>query len=178
MKIAAHHVPGTREHELAKVIRPSPDYTPLKPWPEETRVQWGHGIIPAVPFFEAFLPGTFIRGEGVDIEEAEAKAFAQYEREGTCDHLWGRQRPGGTLYTNGVGWCRKCRAFRSSMFKPIHELDRHRKPLSSMENDFLESLETDHEMNAHMDRAYPKDRAERQKMQRLLRLRKNLFGVV
>lgn len=177
MKIASHHVPGTKEHELAQRIRPAPDYVPVKPWPEEARVQWGHGIVPAVPFFEAFLPGTFIRGEGADIAEAEAKAFAQYEREGHCDHQWGRQRPGGDLYTNGAGWCRKCRAFRSSMFPPITKLGAHRKPLSTMELHHLESMETDHEMNEWMDRVYPDDRADREKLKRLLRVRRHLFGV-
>lgn len=177
MRIAAHHVPGTREYELSQKIRPAPAYTPVQPWPEDTLVQWGHGIAPAVPFFEAFPPGTFIRGEGADIAEAEAKAFAQYEREGHCDHLWGRQRPGGRFYANGAGWCRKCRAFRSRMFNPITKLGAHRKPLSTMELDHLESMENDHELNERMDRLYPDDRADREKLKKLLKVRRALFGV-
>lgn len=176
MKIAAHHVPGTKEYELSQRIRPAPDYTPVKPWPEDTVVQWGHGIAPAVPFFEAFPPGTFIRGEGKDIAEAEAKAFAQYEREGTCDHQWGRLRPGGSFYTNGAGWCQKCKAFRSRMFNPINKLGQHRKPLSIMEADHLESMENDHKLNEHMDRKYPDERKSREKMKRLLQLRRHIYG--
>lgn len=177
MRIAAHHVPGTPEYEMSQRIRPAPTYEPTQPWPEDTQVQWGHGIVPAVPFFEAFLPGTFIRGEGKDIAEAEAKAFAQYEHEGYCDHLWGRQRPGGELYTNGAGWCRKCRAFRSKMFLPIIQLGYHRKPLSVTEQHHLESMETDHELNARMDRLYPEDKEEREKLKKLLKIRLHLFGV-
>jgi len=176
VKVAPHHVPGTSEHDLSQRIRPSPSYTPQKAWPEDCTVQWGHGIVPATPFFEAFVPGTFIRGEGATIEEAEAKAFAQYEREGTCEHHWGRQRPGGTLYTNGAGWCRKCRAFRSGMFPSIYEFGKHRQPLSPMEEQHLDSLENDHELNDRMDALYPGERAERLKMKRILRLRKNLYG--
>ena len=177
MQIAAHHVEGTREYELSQRIRPSPAYNPQQEWPEDCRVQWGHGIVPATPFFEAFLPGTFIRGEGETIQEAEAKAFDQYEREKTCSHLWGRQRPGGALYTNGAGWCRKCRAFRSKMFRPIVKLGCHRKPLTVSEMHYLESVETDHEMNAHMDRLYPDDAKDREKSKRLLQIRRHLFGV-
>lgn len=177
MKIARHHIKGTKEHGISEIIRPAPEYTPKQPWPENCTVQWGHGIIPANPFFEAFIPGTFIRGDGATIEEAEAKAFAQYSQEGSCDHLWGRQRPKGDLYKNGAGWCRKCGAFRSKMFQSIVDLGYHRRPLSRSEEDFLHSLETDHEMNEHMDRKYPQERKNRLVMKRLLRIRKNLFGV-
>jgi len=152
------------------------EYTPVQNWPEECTVQWGNGIIPANPFFEAFIPGTFYRGDGATIEEAEANAFAQYEKEKTCNHLWGRQRPKRDLYTNGAGWCRHCGAFRSKMFNEIVNLGSHRKPLNKSEEYFLDSLENDHEMNAHMDEKYPHDRKQRQTQARLLRIRKNLFG--
>jgi hypothetical protein len=81
MKIAAHHIKGTPEHRFSEMLRPDPEYTPACAWPDDCMVQWGHGIIPAVPFFEAFPPGTFIRGEGETIAEAERKAFAQYQSE-------------------------------------------------------------------------------------------------
>lgn len=179
MIIAAHHKKGTRENDLSEMIRPSPDYVPTCAWPGDCAVQWGHGLLPAVPFFEAFPKGTFIRGEGADIAEAEAKAFAQYQRDLACDHVWGRQRPGpkGTLYTNGAGWCRKCGGFRGKMFPEIIMLGHWRKPLKRWERDWLTDMETDHEMNAHMDRKYPQDAPGRRKSLRLLRLRLNLFGV-
>ena len=176
MKIASHHIKGTKAHALSEALRPNPKYRPKKPWPEDCTVQWGHGIIPRTPFFEAFLPNNFIRGEGATIEKAEAKAFAQYERELSCNHQWGRQRPGRDLYNNGAGWCRRCGAFRSKMFTPIVILGHHRKPLSRMEEILLNDMENDHEMNAHMDRTYPEDRESTRKYLRLLQLRRHLFG--
>lgn len=176
MRIAAHHIKGTPEHRLSSLIRPDPDYTPVCAWPDDCTVQWGHGLVPAVPFFEAFPRGTFIRGEGADIAEAEANAFAKYQRDLACDHQWGRQRPNGQLYTNGAGWCRKCGGFRGRMFQPVVVLGHWRRPLSRWESDHLNSLETDRELNAIMDRKYPADAADRQRIARLLRVRLNLFG--
>lgn len=177
MRIAAHHIPGTNENKLSQLLRPAPDYTPTCSWPDDCLVQWGMGIIPKTPFFEAFPKGTFIRGEGETIEIAEQKAFAQYTREFECKHLWGRQRPGRDLYTNGAGWCRKCGGFRGKMFHEIFILGQWRKKISKWESDWLEDLETNHDMNEHMDKKYPEDRLSRLKMQRLLRIRKNLYGV-
>ena len=139
------------------------DYSPRCPWPSNTTVQWGNGIIPAVAFFEAFVPGTFIRGEGKDIAEAEQKAFDQLRKEITCNHHWGRTRRNGEVYTNGAGWCRKCNAFRSKMFKPIVELGHHRRPLEIMENWLLEDAE--HDVTTFS------------KYERSLHIRKKLFGV-
>jgi hypothetical protein len=176
MKIARHHIPGTPEHQLSSMLRPDPEYTPACAWPDDCTVQWGHGIIPAVPFFEAFPPGTFIRGEGETIADAERAAFAKYQRDLACDHVWGRQRPGGALYTNGAAWCRKCGGFRGRMFPELKPSGWWRKPLTRSERDWLESLETDHELNEHVDRKYPQDAADRRRTARVLRLRFNLFG--
>ena len=155
------------------------DYTPTCDWPEDCMVQWGHGIIPAVPFFEAFPQGTFIRGEGKDIAEAEARAFAQWRRDQGCAHLWGRLHPSGKVtYTNGAAWCCKCGGFRSRMFNEVVVLGHWRKPLTIWEHDYLVSLETDHEMNTHMDEKYPEDKERRHTRRRVLRLRMNLFGKV
>jgi len=176
VKLAPHHVPGTAEHRLSTLLRPNPDYEPACPWPDDCTVQWGHGIIPAVPFFEAFPPGTFIRGEGATIAEAESRAFEKYRRDLECNHVWGRQRPGREVYLNGAGWCRKCGGFRGTMFPEIRASGWWRKPLNRMEYDHLMSMETDTELNAIMDRKYPADRARRAKAKRVLRLRLNVFG--
>lgn len=178
MIIAPHHIAGTKEHDFSEMIRPSPTYTPTCAWPDDCMVQWGHGLVPAVPFFEAFPKGTFIRGEGEDIAAAEQQAFDQYQRDLACNHVWGRYRNerAGT-YTNGAAFCRKCGGFRGKMFLPIVTLGHMRKPLTRWERDWLTDMETDHEMNAHMDRKYPGERAGRLKSQRQLRLRLNLFGV-
>lgn len=177
MKLAPHHIPGTPEHKLGGLLGKEVEYAPACAWPEACMVQWGHGLIPAVPFFEAFPTGTFIRGEGETIAEAEQKAFDQYQRDIACDHVWGRYRNerAGT-YTNGAAFCRKCGGFRGKMFPEIVVLGHLRKPLGNWERDWLRDMETDHEMNEHMDRKYPGDRAERMRSQRRLRLRLNLFG--
>lgn len=176
MRIAAHHIPGTAEHNLSSLLTSNPAYAPVCAWPDDCTVQWGHGLIPATPFFEAFPPGTFIRGEGATIAEAEQKAFAKYQRDLACNHVWGRQRPGREVYLNGAGWCRKCGSFRGKMFKEVVVLGHWRKPLSRWEQDWLTHMDTDHEMNAHMDRVYPQDAAGRRKSHRLLKIRRNLFG--
>ena len=176
MRIAPHHVQGTAEHRLSHLLHLDPPYEPRRAWPEDCMVQWGEGIVPATPFFEAFIPGTFIRGEGSTIADAEDRAFERHLSEQECDHRWGRERPGGRLYTNGAGWCRRCGAFRSAMFQPIVELGAHRRPLRRMEADHLRSVEEDAEMNARMDARYPERKAERMRHVRLLRIRMNLYG--
>jgi hypothetical protein len=178
MRIAPHHVPGTPEHDLSKLLGRAPDYAPQCRWPEDCTVQWGDGIFPAVRFFEAFPRGTFIRGEGDDIDEAERDAFAQYERDVACDHVWGRQRPGGVLYTNGAAFCRKCGGFRSRMFPEIRPLGWWRKPLRAMEIWHLESLTRNPELKVVMDRKYPNDREKRRRASRVLAMRFSLFGSV
>ena len=177
VKIAAHHIPGTERNRLSVAMGMEPvEYAPTCAWPDDCTVQWGHGIIPAVPFFEAFPPGTFIRGEGATIAEAEQSAYAQYQRDIACDHVWGRHREGRGTYTNGAGWCRKCGGFRGRMFNPIVKLGHMRAPLGLMERDYLTSLE-DEKMNEHMDRKYPGDVVRRAKSRRTLQIRLNLYGV-
>ena len=122
MIVAAHHLKGTPQHEFHERLKKymgeggTPEFWPQKPWPEKCFVQWGIGIVPAgVSFFEAFpgnddTAGGFIRGEGSTLEEAEASAFAKYERQHECQHLWGRED-----YKNGYALCRRCRAGRSGL---------------------------------------------------------------
>jgi hypothetical protein len=177
MKIAPQHVPGTDAHKLSALMGLETPYEPSCAWPEDCRVQWGHGIVPATPFFEAFPAGSFIRGEGATIAEAEAKAFADYQRTIGCDHVWGRHRPGTTTtYTNGAAFCRKCGGFKASMVPPLRASGWWRKPLSRMERDHLRSMEEDHDLNEIMDRKYPDDKEGRAKSKRILRLRLNVFG--
>ena len=176
MRIASHHVPGTPEHDLSSMLGGNAKYEPECAWPSDCTVQWGHGIIPAVPFFEAFPAGTFIRGEGETIAKAERQAFAQYLQDIACNHVWGRFRPGSVTYTNGAAFCRKCGGFRSRMFPEIRDLGWWRRPLSDMEAWHLKSIEENHELGAIMDRKYPADRERRKRTARVLRLRFNVFG--
>ncbi|MBI1682336.1 hypothetical protein [Caulobacter hibisci] len=176
MKIAPHHIAGTPEAALSAALGTHVDYHPMCGWPDDCMVQWGHGIIPSTPFFEAFPAGTFIRGEGETIEAAERQAFAKWEADRNCDHRWGRARSAGNTYTNGAGWCRRCGAFRSSMFAPVVTFGAHRKPLGKSESWLLSSMETDADMNARMDARYPAERGRRAKQKRILQIRRKLFG--
>lgn len=57
-------------------------------------------------FFEAFPknPSCFIRGEGTTLEEAEAKAWAKWEKIKACtSHEWDRRNR-----TDGYVYCTKC----------------------------------------------------------------------
>lgn len=73
-------------------------------------------------FFEAFPKeplSTFIRGEGATIAEAEAAAWAKYERLLACpsphDSEDCFEKRG---YTNGLGFCKDCGASHSKAFAP------------------------------------------------------------
>ena len=180
MRLARQHVEGTSSHDLSKALGRNVEYKPVCFWPDDCMVQWGNGIIPATPFFEAFPTGTFIRGEGETIEMAERRAFAQYQCEFGCRHLWGRTRytkHGPRPYTNSAGFCRHCGAFRSKMFKPIIKLGDWREPLSWMDAEYLETVLTNADgMNEHMDAKYPDEKPSRDKHIRKLALRKAIFG--
>lgn len=177
MIIAEHLRKNSPRNDLHDALGLYVEYTPVCPWPEDCTVQWGNGLSPANPFFEAFIPGTFIRGDGETLEEAERRAFAKYEREQGCNHLWGRQSNNRNgLYLNGAGWCRRCNAFRSEMFPPVVQLGHHRRPLNRSEAHLLE-LYADEELNEHMDRKYPTRRVESERTERMLKIRRRLFGV-
>lgn len=126
--IAKHHLPG---HLLSTDV----DYTPIRPWHDDTYVQWGgHGLVLSensytTAFFEAFpKSGGFIRGEGATLEEAEEDAFKIFEREHACTHAWGRRG-----YLNGAAKCVKCGSFKSQHFHEVALLGEWRKPLCSMQ---------------------------------------------
>lgn len=113
-------------------------WSPAKPWPEKTMVQWGSkGVVLrqqnsyTTAFFEAFpdniqKASSFIRGEGATLEEAEEDAFSKFQRNVSCHHKIGRRG-----YTNGGGLCIKCGAFFSKAFHPITTLGEWKKPLSA-----------------------------------------------
>ena len=153
MKIASQHAWKDKE------------YQPRHDWPGDTLVQWGgNGVVLGknsytTAFFEAFpdksvtVAGGFIRGEGKTIAEAEDDAFAQFTKEASCQHLWGREH-----YRNSGQLCRHCRAFRCDQLKEVVILGRHRKPLEWYQV---------HDLEMDSDSAWV----------RILRLRAKLFGI-
>lgn len=102
----------------------SRDRTPYPlqyPWPAEYQVQCGdQGFVLTAEgsyrtaFFEVFPPGTFIRGEGPTIAEAEADAYTQYQRQLQCAvHSYDRG-----AYRNGYGICTQC-GHGALVFEPL-----------------------------------------------------------
>lgn len=102
-------------------------YIPQQDWPSSTYVQWGSsGVVfrqeggdYSTAFFEAFPREpelkTFIRGEGVDVQAAEASAFAKLEHYRACPgHEFERRG-----YTNGAGFCKHCGMFQSGVFPKL-----------------------------------------------------------
>jgi hypothetical protein len=105
------------------------------PWPEDCKVQGGgRGVVFTnstsyrTAFVEAF-PGTFIRGEGKTIAEAEDACWVKYERLAACPHDQGFDRRD---YVNGSGFCRRCGTWFASDttgFDPLPEYyERKRRP--------------------------------------------------
>lgn len=139
--IADHHKPGHWRHD------PENPFTPACAWPDDAYVQWGgSGVVISqdrdaytTAFFEAFpkdeSTGSFIRGEGKSIAEAERACFEKFMRHKACPHHWGRGS-----YLNGAGVCRKCGAFRSKMFAPVYIMGEWRKPLTPTEANFMQML--------------------------------------
>lgn len=91
-------------------------------WGKDCFVQCGdEGIVISeesylTAFFEVFSnqPKTFIRCEGNTIEEAEQKAWTQFQKYKKCKkHEFVRNG-----YTNGSGFCKHCGMFKSHAFEP------------------------------------------------------------
>lgn len=67
-------------------------------------------------FFEAFPnnPSTYIRGQGVTLEEAETQAWNQLQKSLQCPgHEFERRH-----WTNGAGACKHCDLFQGHVFPP------------------------------------------------------------
>lgn len=89
-------------------------------WPAGMHVQGGDmGLVVKqdgqsykTAFVEAFPTGTFLRGEGTTITEAETFCWEKYQRWIGCDpHQWETRG-----YKNGSGFCKKCGQFGSKVF--------------------------------------------------------------
>lgn len=99
-------------------------YILKKDWDEDTFVQGDHeGLvfskddIETVAFFEAFPinPKTFIRGEGVSLEEAEDNAWKTFQNIINCaNHEFER------LKNSNHATCKHCDLFQSDVLKSIN----------------------------------------------------------
>ncbi len=112
------------------------------PWPEDCLIQGGsRGVVfrEGSPYRTAFVeafPGTFLRGEGATITEAEDACWAKYERLAACPHDQGFDR---RHYVNGSGFCRRCGTWfpdRVTGFDALPEYYEHSNRPSLMERAF------------------------------------------
>lgn len=104
-------------------------YEARHPWPAETIVSAGGGIVfvrnapegeprsYSTLFMEVYPPGAaFIRGEGKDEAACEDAAWAKYQlalncSDGSGSHDWEPRK-----YRNGAGFCSRCSTFGSKVF--------------------------------------------------------------
>ncbi|MDQ0376564.1 hypothetical protein [Amycolatopsis thermophila] len=104
------------------------------PWPADVFLQGGRsGLVfkgdgtYRTAFVEAFPAGTFLRGEGATVAEAEDAAWRKYQRLAACpahpDHGPFERRK----YRNGSGFCTHCGTWFSGVLPPLPE-DPNRTP--------------------------------------------------
>lgn len=98
------------------------------PWPQDMYLQGGkRGLVVGskgsyrTAFVEAFPPGTFLRGEGESVAEAEAACWAKYEKHMRCDGSGEHGPYEPRRYENGSGFCVKCGAWFSKVCQPSME---------------------------------------------------------
>lgn len=104
-------------------------YETQHPWPAETTVSAGKGIVFArntkedeptsygTLFMEVYPPGAaFIRGEGDSPESCENAAWAKYQLAINCSDGSGNHDWEARNYQNGAGFCSRCNTFGSKVF--------------------------------------------------------------
>jgi hypothetical protein len=104
-------------------------YEAKHPWPSETVVSAGNGIVfirnvkPGERtsytslFMEVYPPNAgFIRGEGKTAEECENAAWAKYQLALNCSDPSGTHRWESRGYKNGAGFCAHCSTFSTEVF--------------------------------------------------------------
>ncbi len=86
-----------------------------KPWPDDTSAQCGGGEIDGIGkncFIEIYFKDFYVRGEALNIVDAENKAWEQYQLYVNCDHEFKRFSDKNTL-----GQCVHCKMKKSGMFE-------------------------------------------------------------
>lgn len=128
-----HRLPGTppaadhhTERQLTTMDTPTTvapprlienTHEPMRhPWPDDSEVQGGsRGVVIKreggayrTAFVEAFVDGTFLRGEGPTIADAEDACWAQYEHLRACPTYPKHGPFDRRSYRNGSGYCTGC----------------------------------------------------------------------
>lgn len=110
-------------------FRTQGEYRARHPWPAETVVSAGSGLVfvrnprEGEPtsyrtlFMEVYPPGaSFIRGEGDSPESCEDAAWAKYQLARQCSDGSGIHAWEARGYRNGAGFCTRCNTFASKAF--------------------------------------------------------------
>lgn len=108
------------------------------PWPDDIYIQGGHwgvsisrdpdaprgvGVKNTGAFFEAF-PGTFLRGVGDTLADAEDKAWTAYQAMLACPAAAQGHGPFEARgYRNGAGYCTGCGTWFAGVLVPEPEPD-------------------------------------------------------
>jgi hypothetical protein len=130
------------------------------PWPEDCLVQGGSsGVVfrEGAPYRTAFVeafPGTFLRGEGKTITEAEDACWAKYEILAACPHDQGFSRRD---YVNGSGFCNRCGTWFGHAvtgFDPLPEYYKPNRRPSLMERAFSGDMRAADEILTTVARAH------------------------
>ena len=117
-------------------IIPRTDEVARLPWPEDMFIQGGKsglvfrkdGSTYTTAFVEASPPGTFLRGEGATVAEAEGECWLKYQRYCLCSDGTGEHGPfEPRKYRNGSGFCTKCGTWMSKVL-PVLPEDPDREP--------------------------------------------------
>jgi len=103
------------------------------PWPEGTFLQGGErGLVLTMEgsYRTAFVegsppdgpgPGTFLRGEGATLSEAEDACWARYQAIVTCPAHPSHGPFERRHYRNGAGFCERCGSWFSRVLPPLGE---------------------------------------------------------
>lgn len=98
------------------------------PWPDGMFIQGGKsGVVLNGPdtyrtaFVEAFPDGTFLRGEGATVTEAEDACWAKYQALTACPAYPAHGPFEPRHFTNGAGFCTQCGGWFSKVCEPSLE---------------------------------------------------------
>lgn len=112
------------------------DHVTQYPWPDGMFIQGGtSGVVfrkgepYRTAFVEAFPVGTFLRGEGKTVAEAEDACWAQYQRLTRCPAHPEHGPFEARDYTNGSGFCTRCGGWFSKVLPEQPELADRRPSL-------------------------------------------------
>jgi hypothetical protein len=103
------------------------DYVSRLPWPENVGLQGGsRGVVFCADgsptyetaFVEAFCYGTFLRGEGSTLQEADDACWSRFITLMACPSAPDHGPFEARQYTNGAGYCTRCGVWFPKVLPP------------------------------------------------------------